>query len=127
MTEIEDLNASKFGHLGDDEKSAHEKVEAAILTAIDAHTRTDYEKFSSMCTDEFIDQIDEEVFIETCKDLNPRLGPLETLEYLGCLDRIELVQFLWKANFHDAEEQVLVTASFAKAKNLPLIEWLWIE
>lgn len=127
MTNIDEINATQFGHLGEDEKMAHEKVEAVILTAIDAHTRTDYEKFSSMCTDEFIDQIDEEVFIETCKDLNPRLGPLETLEYLGYLDRVELVQFLWRANFHNATEQVLITASFAKTKNLPLIEWLWIE
>jgi len=127
MSDIEDLIATPFGHLGSNEESAQQKVEAVILTAIDAHTRTDYEKFSSLCTDEFIDQIDEDVFLETCSDLNPRLGPLETLEYLGCLDRIELVQFLWRANFHDASEQVLITASFAKVKNIPLIEWLWIE
>jgi len=127
MSEISEANASPFGHLGADETSAREKVHAVILTAIDAHTRNDYDKFSSVCTDEFIDQIDEEVFTETCNDMNPRFGPLETLEYMGCLDRIELVQFLWKANFHDANEQVLITASFAKAKNLPLIEWLWIE
>lgn len=127
MSEIQEANASQFGHLGETEEQAVEKVHAVMLTAIDAHTRTDYEKFSSLCTDEFIDQIDEEVFIETCNDMNPSYGPLETLEYLGSLNRVELVQFLWRGNFHDAEEQILITASFAKAKNIPLIEWLWIE
>jgi len=127
MSEIADINHTEFGHLGQIESEAVAKVEAVMLIAIDAHTRNDYEKFASVCTDEFIDQIDEEIFTETCKELNPRLGPLETLNYLGCVNRIELVQFLWKADFHNAEEEVLITASFAKAKNIPLIEWLWIE
>lgn len=127
MTNIEDANASQFGNLGDTEESAVAKVHSVILQVIDAHTRCDYEKFSSLCTDEFIDQIDEEVFIETCNDMNPNYGPLETLAYLGCLNRIELVQFLWRGKFHNAQEDILITASFAKAKNIPLIEWLWIE
>ena len=123
----DEINATAFGNLGDTEEQAREKVHAVMLSALDAHVRSDYEKFSSLCTDEFIDQIDEEEFIETCNEMNPNYGPLENLEYLGSLERVELVQFLWKGNFHTAEEQILVTASFAKAKNIPLIEWLWIE
>ena len=124
---LDEINATPFGNLGDNEKQACEKVHAVMLTALDAHTRSDYEKFSSLCTDEFIDQIDEDEFIETCNEMNPNYGPLVKLEYMGSLERVELVQFLWKGNFHNAEEQILVTASFAKAKNIPLIEWLWIE
>ncbi|MBT8142201.1 MAG: hypothetical protein HKN88_08300 [Gammaproteobacteria bacterium] len=127
MSAIEKANASLFGFLGDNEETAIAKVHAVILQVIDAHTRCDYEKFSTLCTDEFIDQIDEEVFTETCNDMNPRFGPLETLEYLGSLQRVELVQFLWRGHFHDADEEILITASFAKAKNIPLVEWLWIE
>jgi len=127
MPSIDELNQTSFGHLGGSEDEALEKVYAVILTAIDAHHRTDYDKFSSLCTDEFIDQIDEEVFIETCNEMNPNYGPLLELEFLGSLQRVELVQFLWRGKFHNAEEEILVTASFAKAKNIPLIEWLWIE
>jgi len=99
VSDMQTINASQFGHLGESEEAAIAKVEAVMLLAIDAHTRCDYEKFSSLCTDEFINQIDAEIFAETCNDMNPNYGPLE----------------------------ILVTASFAKAKNLPLIEWLWIE
>ena len=53
MSSIDDLNNTPYGNLGDDEVSAKAKVEAVILVAIDAHTRTDYDKFSSVCTDEF--------------------------------------------------------------------------
>jgi len=127
MPSLDELNQTLFGNLGGSENEALEKVHAVILTALDAHTRSDYQKFSSLCTDEFIDQIDEEVFIETCNEMNPSYGPLLELEYLGSLQRVELVQFLWRGKFHNAEEEILVTASFAKAKNIPLIEWLWIE
>lgn len=116
-----------FGSFGQAPKEALSKLEPVLRTALQSHENGDYEAYSEIITEELKKKIPKENFLKAYEEIAPQLGQLQSLKFLGSLNKDANPLLLFSAGYSETTDDVLVQVTFKNETEPPKIHWLWIE
>lgn len=116
-----------FGSFGDTSKEALSTLEPILRIALKSHRNGDYEAYSEIITDELKKELPKENFLKAYEEIAPQLGQLQSLRFLGSLDKNSDPLLLYSAQYSGTADDILISVTFKNETEPPKIHWLWID
>ena len=103
-----------LGSFGQAPKEALSKLEPVLRIALQPHENGDYEAYTEIITEELKRKLPKENFLKAYEKIAPQVNHLQSLRFLGSLDKDSNPLLLYSAKYSGTADDILVNVTFKK-------------
>ncbi|MBN3038076.1 MAG: DUF3887 domain-containing protein [Candidatus Omnitrophica bacterium] len=110
---------------GDEEVRA--VAEPILDTILEGFKNNDYVKYSTHLDQTLKEAVSEAKFAQTDSQIESSIGEYVSREYFGFLDQGQMTVVLWKGDFDNTEDDILIKLVISKRDGEYLVTGLWFQ
>lgn len=116
-----------FGSFGSTRDEALDVLLPLVDELLESLGRGDYEAYCALITESLKSKISRESFDKTYEETQPKLGNLQTLRFLGSLNRNGNPRLVFEAKYEACADDILINITFSNDTAPPRVDWMWME
>ncbi len=121
------VSLSAADPIGTDDKTVQAIAGPMMDNILEGMKNNDYAAYIKDCDDTLKETMTQDVFAKAAAQLKANLGDYTGKQYLGFLTKGQMTLVLWKAQYTQAGEDVLIKIVISKRADKYLITGLWFE